>query len=36
VLADLRTEAESYYEELVKENPHLAVYRAGWLRRAAV
>jgi lysozyme family protein len=36
VLADLRTEAESYYEELVKENPDLAVYRAGWLRRAAV
>jgi hypothetical protein len=36
VLADLRTEAEGYYEELVKENPQLAVYRAGWLRRAAV
>jgi lysozyme family protein len=36
VLADLRTEAESYYEELVKGNPDLAVYRAGWLRRAAV
>ena|ERR1700761_2522636 len=36
VLADLRIEAESYYEELVKANPDLAAYRAGWLRRAAV
>ena len=34
VLADLRQEAESYYEALVKANPDLAVYRAGWLRRA--
>jgi hypothetical protein len=35
VLADLRTEAENYYDELVKANPSLEVYRAGWLRRAA-
>ncbi len=35
VLADLRAEAESYYDALVKANPNLAVYRAGWLRRAA-
>jgi lysozyme family protein len=35
VLSDLRTEAESYYDELVKTNPSLEVYRAGWLRRAA-
>jgi len=34
VLADLRAEAESYYEELIKANPDFAVYRAGWLRRA--
>jgi lysozyme family protein len=34
VLADLRQEAESYYDALVKANPDLAVYRAGWLRRA--
>jgi lysozyme family protein len=35
VLADLRQEAEYYYEALVKANPDLIVYRAGWLRRAA-
>ena len=35
VLADLRQEAENYYDALVKANPTLAVYRAGWLRRAA-
>jgi lysozyme family protein len=35
VLADLRAEAENYYDELVKANPNLEVYRAGWLRRAA-
>ena len=34
VLEDLRGEAESYYDALAK-NPNLAVYRAGWLRRAA-
>lgn len=35
VLADLRTEAESYYEDLVEKNPNYEVYKAGWLRRAA-
>jgi hypothetical protein len=35
VLADLRQEAESHYEALVKANPELVVYKAGWLRRAA-
>jgi lysozyme family protein len=35
VLADLRDEAEGYYERLVAQRPELAVYRAGWLRRAA-
>jgi hypothetical protein len=35
VLADLRQEAENYYEALVTANPNLIVYRAGWLRRAA-
>jgi lysozyme family protein len=35
VLADLRLEAESYYDELVQAHPDLTVYRAGWLRRAA-
>ena len=35
VLADLRDEAEFYYNELMAKNPGLAVYRAGWLRRAA-
>ena len=35
VLADLRVEAERYYDALVEANPDLAVYRAGWLRRAA-
>jgi hypothetical protein len=35
VLADLRQEAENYYEALVKAKPGLMVYRAGWLRRAA-
>jgi lysozyme family protein len=35
VLEDLRTEAESHYEALIATNPKLAVYRAGWLRRAA-
>jgi hypothetical protein len=32
---DLRAEAESYYNALIDKNPNLAVYRAGWLRRAA-
>jgi hypothetical protein len=31
----LRGEAESYYDALVAKNPEMAVYRAGWLRRAA-
>jgi lysozyme family protein len=35
VLEDLRVEAENYYDALIAKNPHLAVYRAGWLRRAA-
>jgi lysozyme family protein len=35
VLADLRQEAENHYDALVKANPDLIVYRAGWLRRAA-
>jgi lysozyme family protein len=35
VLEDLRDEAESYYDALVDKNPGLAVYRAGWLRRAS-
>lgn len=35
VLADLRDEAENYYEALVEQNPKLSVYRAGWLRRAS-
>ncbi len=35
VLDDLRQEAESYYDALLASNPDLAVYRAGWLRRAA-
>ena len=35
VLADLRDEAECYYNELIAKNPGFAVYRAGWLRRAA-
>jgi lysozyme family protein len=35
VLEDLRDEAESYYDALVEKNPGLAVYRAGWLRRAS-
>jgi lysozyme family protein len=34
VLDDLRAEAESYYESLVKRDPSLAVYRVGWMRRA--
>jgi lysozyme family protein len=34
VLADLRDEAESYYDALVDAHPDFAVYRAGWLRRA--
>ena len=35
VLEDLRAEAERYYEGLIAKNPGLAVYRAGWMRRAA-
>ena len=35
VIEDLRAEAESYYDALIAKNPDLAVYRAGWLRRAA-
>jgi lysozyme family protein len=35
VISDLRSEAESYYETLIASDPKLAVYRAGWLRRAA-
>jgi lysozyme family protein len=35
VIADLRQEAESYYAALIQAQPNLAVYRAGWLRRAA-
>jgi lysozyme family protein len=35
VLEDLRAEAENYYDTLTAKNPNLAVYRAGWLRRAA-
>ena len=35
VLQDLRAEAESYYDALVAKDPSLAIYRAGWLRRAA-
>jgi lysozyme family protein len=35
VIDDLRSEAENYYEALLASNPKLAVYRAGWLRRAA-
>ena len=35
VVEDLRAEAESYYDALIAKNPNLAVYRAGWLRRAA-
>jgi len=35
VLEDLRGEAENYYDALTAKNPNLAVYRAGWLRRAA-
>lgn len=35
VLEDMRTEAESYYDALIAKNPKLAVYRVGWLRRAA-
>jgi lysozyme family protein len=35
VLEDLRAEAENYYDALIAKNPNLAVYRAGWLRRAA-
>lgn len=34
VMADLRFEAEAYYDELIEKNPQDAVYRAGWLRRA--
>lgn len=34
VLEDLRAEAESYYDTLMQTNPKLAMYRAGWLRRA--
>ena len=34
VLDDLRAEAESYYDSLVERDPSLAVYRAGWMRRA--
>jgi lysozyme family protein len=34
VLGDLREEAETYYEAIVKEHPGFEVYRAGWLRRA--
>lgn len=35
VLMDrLRTLAEEHYERLMQHNPELAVYRAGWLRRA--
>ncbi len=34
VLEDLRAEAESYYDTLIETHPKLAVYRAGWLRRA--
>ncbi len=35
VLEDLRNEAEAYYDALVDKKPGLAVYRAGWLRRAS-
>ena len=35
VIADLRQEAENYYEALVRAHPEMVVYRAGWLRRAA-
>src|ERR1700735_207948 len=30
VLADMREEAERYYDALVAKDPKLAVYRAGW------
>jgi lysozyme family protein len=34
VIADLRAEAEGYYDNLIAAQPELAVYRKGWLRRA--
>src|ERR1700691_3316386 len=34
VIEALRAEAESYYDALIAKSPNLAVYRAGWLRRA--
>jgi lysozyme family protein len=34
VLADLRAEADHYYDTLIRTHPQLALYRAGWLRRA--
>lgn len=34
VLQRLRVVAEQYYDNLIEKNPKLAVYRAGWLRRA--
>lgn len=33
VLRDLRKLAKNHYAELIAANPHLAVYRTGWLRR---
>lgn len=34
VLADLRIEAEAYYEDLIERYPKYEKDRAGWLRRA--
>ncbi len=35
VLEDLRGRATAHYEELVRKNPSLRLYLAGWMRRAA-